>query len=215
MTAVLLFFLCANLLLLAALAVALPKGRRLLPMIGLGLFLPGLSLMLYAHLGQIWLPDHPLQARQEQAQQRGGQDDKGQDKERDVDASARAAQDTFAALSPEERMERIRAMVASLSERLYGKGGTPQEWLRLARAESTLGAKDKARDALMQAEEGHLGLKRQKIWLAASVAVLLASPLDDKDKQRLRQQMKEAKALFGSSDLDIKTLEEKLLPLLQ
>ena len=205
MTAVLLFFLCANLLLLVALAVALPKGRRLLPMIGLGLFLPGLSLMLYALLGQIWLPDHPLQARQEQAQQG----------ERDVDASARAAQDTFAALSPEERMERIRAMVASLSERLYGNGGTPQEWLRLARAESTLGAKDKARDALRQAEEGHLGLKRQKIWLAASVAVLLASPLDDKDKRRLRQQMKEAKALFGSSDLDIKTLEEKLLPLLQ
>ena len=206
MKSVLLFFVCANLLLLCALAAALPKGRRLMAMIVLGLFFPGLSLMLYAHLGHIWLPDHPLrQGRAASAQQEG----------RDVDASARAAQEAFAALSPAERAERIRAMVASLSERLYRNGGAPQEWLRLARAESTLGDKDKARAALEQAEERHLGLQRQKAWLAASVAVLLASPLDDKDKRRVRRQLKEAKALFGSSDADIKALEEKLLPLLQ
>ncbi len=205
MKAVLLFFLCANLLLLFALATALPKGRRLLPMVGLGLFFPGLSLMLYAHLGHIWLPDYPLQQRAAGAQQ----------EERDVDTAARAAEEAFAALSPEERMERIRTMVASLSQRLYRNGGTPQEWLRLARAESTLGYKDKARAALEQAEERHLGLTRQKAWLAASVAVLLTSPLDNKDKQRVRQQLTEAKVLFGSSDADIKTLEEKLLPLLQ
>ena len=205
MKAVLLFFLGANLLLLGACTVALPKGRRLMPMIGLGLFLPGLSLMLYAHLGQIWLPDHPLHQREELARQG----------ERDVDAAAKDAQKAFAALSPEERAERIRAMVSSLSERLYRNGGTPQEWLRLARAQSALGKKEKARDALIQAEERHLGLRTQKVWLAASVAVLLASPLDDKDKQRVRRQLTEAKALFGSSDSDIKTLEEKLLPLLQ
>ncbi len=202
---VFLFFLCANLLLLIALAVALPKGRRLLTMICLGLFLPGLSLVLYAYLGHVWLPDHPLPQRTASAQQEA----------RDVDTAAMAAEETFAALSPEERAERIRTMVASLSERLERNGGTPQEWLRLARAESTLGFKDKARAALEQAEEQHLGLRRQKAWLAASLAVLLTSPLDSKDKQRVRRQLREAKVLFGKADADIKALEEKLLPLLQ
>ncbi len=205
MKAMLLFFLCANLLLLAALAMALPKGRRLLATIGLGLFLPGLSLVLYAHLGHIWLPDHPLQQRTARALT----------KERPVDAVAKEAEKTFAALSPEERAQRIRAMVASLSERLYRNGGAPQEWLRLARAEVVLGDKDNAHAALEQAEERHVGLTRQKAWLASSVAVLLGSPLNDKDKQRVRRQLREAKVLFGSSDADIKSLEEKLLPLLQ
>ena len=204
MKSVFLFFLCTNLLLLCSLAVALPKGKRRMPVICLGLFLSGCSLALYAHLGHIWLPDHPLQERSVALQ-----------KERDVDAAARAARETFAALTPEERAERIRAMVASLSTKLYRNGGAPDAWLRLARAERTLGNNESARAALEQAEAEHGALKEQKAWLAASIAILLSSPLDENDKRHIRQQLLEAKALFGDSDVDLKSLENRLLPLLE
>lgn len=48
-------------------------------------------------------------------------------------------------MTPEERAEMIRGMVAQLSDRLATEGGTPQEWARLITAYSVLGEMDQAR----------------------------------------------------------------------
>jgi cytochrome c-type biogenesis protein CcmH len=47
-------------------------------------------------------------------------------------------------MTPEDRQDMIRGMVAGLAERLATEGGTPQEWTRLIRAYGVLGELDKA-----------------------------------------------------------------------
>jgi cytochrome c-type biogenesis protein CcmH len=47
-------------------------------------------------------------------------------------------------MTPEERQEMVRGMVAQLSERLATEGGTPQEWARLISAYGVLGETDRA-----------------------------------------------------------------------
>ena len=56
------------------------------------------------------------------------------------------------AMSPEERMDFIRSMVAQLAERLESEPADPDGWLRLARAYGVLGEADRAREALAAAE---------------------------------------------------------------
>src|SRR5690606_32295605 len=66
-----------------------------------------------------------------------------------------SAEDVAAArrLSPEQRTEMVRDMVARLDERLRREGGDVDGWLRLLRAYMVLGDRDKARDALARARE--------------------------------------------------------------
>ena len=52
--------------------------------------------------------------------------------------------DNAADMTPEERQQMIRGMVAGLAERLATQGGTPEEWARLIRAYGVLGDLDKA-----------------------------------------------------------------------
>ncbi len=52
--------------------------------------------------------------------------------------------DNAAEMTPEERQQMIRGMVAGLAERLATQGGTPEEWARLIRAYGVLGDLDKA-----------------------------------------------------------------------
>lgn len=52
--------------------------------------------------------------------------------------------DAAADMTPEERQQMIRGMVAGLAERLATEGGTPEEWARLIRAYGVLGDLDKA-----------------------------------------------------------------------
>lgn len=52
--------------------------------------------------------------------------------------------DSTADMTPEERQQMIRGMVAGLAERLATQGGTPEEWARLIRAYGVLGDLDKA-----------------------------------------------------------------------
>jgi cytochrome c-type biogenesis protein CcmH len=55
------------------------------------------------------------------------------------------------AMPPAERDAAIRGMVEGLDRRLAGRGGTPDEWLRLVRAYSVLGERDQAIKALDRA----------------------------------------------------------------
>lgn len=56
-------------------------------------------------------------------------------------------------MTPEERQEMIRGMVAGLAERLETEGGTPAEWARLIRAYGVLGETAKASEAWNRARE--------------------------------------------------------------
>ena len=56
-------------------------------------------------------------------------------------------------LSPEERQEMVRGMVAQLSDRLATEGGTSAEWARLISALSVLGDKDQAIAILAEARQ--------------------------------------------------------------
>lgn len=55
-------------------------------------------------------------------------------------------------MSPEERQQMIRGMVAGLSERLATEGGTAEEWARLIRALGVLGDTDQARAIWTEAQ---------------------------------------------------------------
>ena len=54
-------------------------------------------------------------------------------------------------MTPEERMEMIRGMVAGLSDRLANEGGPPEDWARLINALMVLGDADQARAILAEA----------------------------------------------------------------
>ncbi len=56
-------------------------------------------------------------------------------------------------MTPEERQEMIRGMVAGLAERLTAEGGTPAEWARLIRAYGTLGETGKAAKSWTEARK--------------------------------------------------------------
>ena len=60
---------------------------------------------------------------------------------------------TAADMSPEERMEMIRSMVAGLAVRLEGDPNDPEGWRRLARSYAVLGEAEKALDTLRRAVE--------------------------------------------------------------
>jgi len=60
-------------------------------------------------------------------------------------------------MTPEERQEMIRGMVAGLAERLDTEGGTPAEWARLIRAYGTLGETGKASSTWGKARESFDG----------------------------------------------------------
>jgi cytochrome c-type biogenesis protein CcmH len=60
-------------------------------------------------------------------------------------------------LSPEQRSEMVRGMVARLAERLKSDGGDVDGWLRLLRAYMVLGDRDRAREAVAQAREALAG----------------------------------------------------------
>lgn len=65
----------------------------------------------------------------------------------DIDAAGR--------MTAGDRMEMIRGMVAGLSQRLAGQGGTPAEWAQLIRAYGVLQQTDQARGAWQQAQAAH------------------------------------------------------------
>lgn len=58
-----------------------------------------------------------------------------------------------AQMTPEERQDMVRGMVAQLSERLDTEGGSAAEWARLIGAYGVLGEADKAADAKAHAQE--------------------------------------------------------------
>jgi cytochrome c-type biogenesis protein CcmH len=56
-------------------------------------------------------------------------------------------------MTPEERMDMIRGMVAGLSDRLATEGGSPDEWARLIRAYGVLGETDRAAAIWAEAQQ--------------------------------------------------------------
>jgi cytochrome c-type biogenesis protein CcmH len=70
-----------------------------------------------------------------------------------------SAEDMAAAadMTPEERQEMVRGMVARLSERLATEGGTAEEWARLIGAYGVLGETDRARDIWTEAQARFAG----------------------------------------------------------
>lgn len=62
------------------------------------------------------------------------------------------ARQSMAALTPEQRQQRIRQMVEGLAERLTADGGELNEWQRLVRAYMVLGDKESAAKALKGAQ---------------------------------------------------------------
>ena len=216
MTFLFLFILCVNILLLAVIYFSRPRVTGWL-FVSLGIFFPFVSFALYANLGHFWLTDSPPPITTPRQAELAGQGLAQEDAQNDIDSNAMSgeAQRVFAALSPAERELRIRAMVDSLSQRLQASGGEPQEWLRLARAQSVLGDKAATRAALEQAEKLHPSLVREKFWLASSIAILLASQLDELDKQRIKQQLEQAKTTTRIDAKELETLEQRLAPLLR
>jgi cytochrome c-type biogenesis protein CcmH len=65
----------------------------------------------------------------------------------DAEAVAAAAE-----MTPEERQEMVRGMVAQLSERLATQGGSAEEWARLITAYGVLGETDRARTIWAEAQ---------------------------------------------------------------
>lgn len=70
----------------------------------------------------------------------------------DADAMAAAAE-----MTPEERQEMVRGMVAGLSERLATQGGSAEEWARLITAYGVLGETDRARAIWVEAQQRFAG----------------------------------------------------------
>jgi cytochrome c-type biogenesis protein CcmH len=70
----------------------------------------------------------------------------------DADAMAAAAE-----MTPEERQEMVRGMVAGLSERLATQGGSAEEWARLITAYGVLGETDRARAIWAEAQQRFAG----------------------------------------------------------
>ena len=66
----------------------------------------------------------------------------------DAEAVAAAAE-----MTPEERQEMVRGMVAQLSERLATQGGSAEEWARLITAYGVLGETDRARTIWTEAQQ--------------------------------------------------------------
>jgi cytochrome c-type biogenesis protein CcmH len=66
-------------------------------------------------------------------------------------AESEAAMAAVRAMPQVERDAAIRGMVESLDRRLAGRGGMPDEWMRLVRSYSTLGEREKAISALDRA----------------------------------------------------------------
>jgi len=70
----------------------------------------------------------------------------------DAEAVAAAAE-----MTPEERQEMVRGMVAQLSERLATQGGSAEEWARLITAYGVLGETDRARTIWGEAQQRFAG----------------------------------------------------------
>jgi cytochrome c-type biogenesis protein CcmH len=70
----------------------------------------------------------------------------------DADAVAAAAE-----MTPEERQEMVRGMVAQLSERLATQGGSAGEWARLIAAYGVLGETDRAQAIWAEAQQRFAG----------------------------------------------------------
>ena len=70
----------------------------------------------------------------------------------DADAVAAAAE-----MTPEERQEMVRGMVAQLSDRLATQGGSAGEWARLITAYGVLGETDRARTIWAEAQQRFAG----------------------------------------------------------
>ena len=64
-------------------------------------------------------------------------------------------------LAPQQRSEMVRGMVERLAERLKRDGSDVEGWIRLVRAYTVLGERDKARDAASQARQALEGGTRQ------------------------------------------------------
>ena len=99
-----------------------------------------------------WMP--PLRAQIEEIAALAGQINFVLPEEESA-LSGPSAQDMAEAsdLSPEERQEMVRGMVAQLSDRLATEGGTSAEWARLISALSVLGDKDQAIAILAEARQ--------------------------------------------------------------
>ncbi|MAC80786.1 MAG: c-type cytochrome biogenesis protein CcmI [Rhodobacteraceae bacterium] len=76
--------------------------------------------------------------------------------------------DAAASMSPEDRMDMVRAMVEGLETRLGDDGGTPQEWARLIAALGVLGDTDRARAALDAANSAYQGNTQALATIAAA-----------------------------------------------
>lgn len=95
-----------------------------------------------------WVP--PIRARIEEVAWRAGVTDYSLPSERETaqqGGPSAADIDAAADMSPEERREMIRGMVARLSERLETEGGSASEWARLIGAYGVLGEASLARQA--------------------------------------------------------------------
>ena len=82
-----------------------------------------------------------------------------------ADAVAAAAE-----LTPEERQEMVRGMVARLSERLATQGGSAEEWARLITAYGVLGETDRARAIWAEAQQRFDGRAAELEVLRAAAA---------------------------------------------
>jgi cytochrome c-type biogenesis protein CcmH len=97
-----------------------------------------------------WVP--PINAQIEQVAQMAGIRYTAPDLPSGAPGPSSADVAAAADMTPEQRTEMIRGMVAGLSERLSGEGGTPAEWSRLINAYAVLGEKDKARASWNEAQ---------------------------------------------------------------
>ena len=129
---------------------------------------PALSLALYAVLGRPELADRSVLTVQERPRGPSAED-------------VRAAE----RMTPEERQEMIRGMVAGLAERLEENPADLAGWLRLGRALSVLGELDKSADAYGRAVA--LAPDNVRVLTLYTMAVLrLRNPDDPVDPQLLQ-----------------------------
>ena len=128
---------------------------------------PAISLALYAVLGRPDLADRSMLTVQERPRGPSAED-------------MRAAE----RMTPEERQEMIRGMVAGLAARLEENPGDLAGWLRLGRARSVLGELDKSADAYGRAVA--LAPENVRVLTLYTMAVLrLRNPDDPIDPQFL------------------------------
>jgi len=83
----------------------------------------------------------------------------------DADAVAAAAE-----MTPEERQDMVRGMVAQLSDRLATKGGSAEEWARLITAYGVLGETDRARTIWAEAQQRFDGRAADREGVRAAAA---------------------------------------------